>query len=239
VTELLGYSAPQVRAAEVPYLDAGVPLMQRAATALAAVVREHLPGDARVLALVGPGNNGGDALFAAAELAADGVDVSLLSVVPGKWHEEGLAAAVRAGARVVEFEDEGFAALAETSDLVLDGMFGTGSAGRESVALRGAARAAVEILLRLPGGRRPVVIAVDIPSGIDADSGAVPDPVVLPADVTVTFGGVKAGLLLPPADALAGEIRLIDIGIRPQLEQNEPVVRRDLPVHDQPASRIH
>ena len=71
---------------------------------------------------------------------------------------------------------------------------------------------------------RPDVVAVDLPSGISPDDGGVPDPVVLPADVTVTFGAVKAGLLLQPARRLAGGVRLIDIGLRPYLEGVEPLV---------------
>jgi NAD(P)H-hydrate epimerase len=53
----------------------------------------------------------------------------------------------------------------------------------------------------------------------------VPDPVVLPADVTVTFGAIKAGLLLAPASRFVGELRLVDIGLGPHLEHAEPLVR--------------
>jgi NAD(P)H-hydrate epimerase len=61
-------------------------------------------------------------------------------------------------------------------------------------------------------------VAVDIPSGVGPDDGAVPDPTVLPADLTVTFGGCKAGLLRQPAAGLAGRIVVVDIGITALLE---------------------
>jgi NAD(P)H-hydrate repair Nnr-like enzyme with NAD(P)H-hydrate epimerase domain len=69
------------------------------------------------------------------------------------------------------------------------------------------------------------VVAVDIPSGIHPDDGSVPDPAVLPATITVTFGGMKAGLLRGAAAGLAGEVRLIDIGIGAELAAMEPVYR--------------
>jgi NAD(P)H-hydrate repair Nnr-like enzyme with NAD(P)H-hydrate epimerase domain len=69
------------------------------------------------------------------------------------------------------------------------------------------------------------VVAVDLPSGIGPSDGRVPDPAVLPADVTVTFGALKAGLLLEPARSLAGRVILIDIGLGPELEGVEPVLR--------------
>jgi NAD(P)H-hydrate epimerase len=87
--ELVGWSVADVIAAEQPLLDAGKPLMQRAADGLAEVVREQLASSTsdrdadstapRVLALVGAGNNGGDALWACARIAADGVPVAVLA----------------------------------------------------------------------------------------------------------------------------------------------------------------
>ncbi|MCU1570584.1 MAG: NAD(P)H-hydrate epimerase [Naasia sp.] len=237
-----GYSAAQVRRAEQPHLDAGEPLMARAAAGLAAEIRAMLenesdngtgtgtgrsrsPGSApRLLLLVGPGNNAGDALFAGAELAAGGTEVTVVPVL-GRTHAEGLAAAEAAGVAVLPPTPiDAVVAAARNADILVDGLFGTGSAG--SPALRGAARAAVAALLPLlglPGA--PRVVAVDLPSGVDADTGEVPDPTVLPAEVTVTFGAVKAGLLRPPGRDYAGRLRLIDIGLLPELAQVEPLVR--------------
>jgi NAD(P)H-hydrate repair Nnr-like enzyme with NAD(P)H-hydrate epimerase domain len=119
-------------------------------------------------------------------------------------------------------------------DVIVDGIVGTGtttgSAG--SPALRGTARAVVEALLpALSGGPEgpegaggPDIVAVDIPSGIDPDTGAAPDPAVLPATVTVTFGGIKAGLLRGDGAALAGRVVLIEIGIEDDLAAVTPAI---------------
>jgi NAD(P)H-hydrate epimerase len=211
-----GYTAAQVRAAEQPLLDAGVPLMRQAAAALAAELRDLAPR--RVLVLVGAGDNGGDALFAAAELAAEGVTVDLLPTA-SRHHPEGVASALAAGARWADAAD--VFRLAADADVVLDGILGTGTS--RSPALRGASREVVAALLPvLDSPDRPRVVAVDIPSGIGPDDGAVPDPTVLPADLTVTFGAVKAGLLLEPGSRYAGRVVLVDLGLGPHL--GEPVV---------------
>ena len=211
-----GYTAAQVRAAERPLLEAGEPLMRRAAAALAAELRGLAPR--RILALVGAGDNGGDALFAVAELAAEGVSVDLVSTA-SRHHEEGARAALAVGARWADATE--VAALAATADVVLDGILGTGTSA--SPALRGTARevvAAVRPWIEQPA--RPQVVAVDIPSGISPDDGAVPDPTVLPADLTVTFGAIKAGLLLDPGSRYAGRVVLVDLGLAPYL--GDPVV---------------
>lgn len=216
MTPLAGYTAAQVRAAERPLLDAGVPLMRRAAAALAAELRGLAPG--RMLVLVGPGDNGGDALFAAAELAGEGVSADLVAVA-SRHHEAAAAAALAAGARWADAADA--AEIAAAADIVLDGILGTGTA--PSPALRGGAREVVaSILPVLAGATRPRVVAVDIPSGVGPDDGAVPDLTVLPADLTVTFGAVKAGLLVEPGSRYAGRVVLVDLGLAPYL--GEPVV---------------
>ncbi|WP_246852780.1 NAD(P)H-hydrate epimerase [Naasia sp. SYSU D00948] len=227
----VGYSAAQIRAAEAPHLANHEPLMQRAAAGLAAEIRGVIAERRRdgrlrharpcVLLLVGPGNNGGDALYAGAELAAKGKRILVLLVL-GRVHEDGLAAALAAGAEIVT-DDEAVEAAA-TADVIVDGIFGTGSSGRS--ALQGAARDVVMRLQPLLGGpEAPAVVAVDLPSGVDADDGSVPDPAVLPADLTVTFGGMKAGLLLSPARELAGRVRVVQIGIERQLARMEPALQ--------------
>jgi hydroxyethylthiazole kinase-like uncharacterized protein yjeF len=227
-----GYSAQQIRDAEAPHLAAGEPLMQRAAAALADVIVTLLPADAttRILVLAGSGNNGGDALFAAAVLAERGCDVNIVPV-GSRIHEAGLAAALAAGAHdEADVDAAGLFALAGSSAVVVDAILGTGSGTGSSAshALRGRARDVASAILPVvtaDGG--PVVVAVDIPSGIDPDSGSVPDPIVLPADVTVTFGAYKAGLLVEPAASLAGDIRLVDIGLGAELARMQPVVQSD------------
>lgn len=218
-----GYTADQVRAAEAPGLERGEPLMQRAAAGLAAELRSVLPDDGGVvLILAGSGNNGADAMYAGAELAGgtdadgtggpDGGGVSVAIVPTGdRLHPEALAAALEAGARL--FDAGEAAALASAADVVVDGVLGTGTSSGGS-ALRGTARDVVAVVLpALMENERAYVVAVDIPSGVDPDDGSVPDPLVLPADITVTFGAHKAGLLIAPGADLAGDIRLIDIGL--------------------------
>jgi hydroxyethylthiazole kinase-like uncharacterized protein yjeF len=229
------YTAAQVREAETPFLERGVPLMARASAALArevaALLVEQRGGvaGATVLVVAGSGNNGGDALHAAALLADLGATVSILPTT-ARMHREGLEAALAAGAglRPLDEDPSVLAELARGADVILDGILGTGSAGAPM--LRGRARDVVTALLPVVGGRstsarRPLVVAVDLPSGIGVDDGSVPDPTVLRADLTVTFGGVKAGLVAAPAAEYAGRIVVVDIGITDELER---IRRRDL-----------
>jgi hydroxyethylthiazole kinase-like uncharacterized protein yjeF len=197
------HTVEQVRAAESA-LMATLPdgaLMQRAATGLATVCIE-LMGQAygaRVLLLVGAGSNGGDALYAGARLARRGSQVEAL-LLAADTHGPGLAAFQAAGGRVVETLGD--------YDLVVDGVVGIG--GRPGLRDRTA-----DVVEALEAAAVPIV-AVDVPSGIDVDSGAVSGAHVV-ADVTVTFGTHKIGLLLDPAAAAAGSVELIDIGLGPYL----------------------
>lgn len=215
-----GYTVDEVRAAEAPLLGAGVPLMARAAAALADVVSSELSSigvrvrDARVLLLVGSGDNGGDTLHAGALLAGRGARVAYMPL-GSRVHAEGEAAALEAGAtRVADAPDTPeFHAVLDAADAILDGIVGIGADG---VGLRGPARTAVMFArerVREREGRLPVTFAVDVPSGIHPDTGEVGDAdAVLPADVTVTFGACKAGLLRA-APELVGRIELVDIGL--------------------------
>lgn len=227
-----GYSAAQIRRAEAPLLAQGLPLMARAAHALAEAVLGELAqvGAAAgpVLVLVGSGNNGGDALYAAAELCAGGAECWLLPV-GSRLHSEGLAAALAAGAELLAApdasEEDMVSVVASRKGrvrLIIDGVLGTGSAGRAD--LRGKPLAVVEELLSWNSAGLTVV-AVDIPSGLDADTGQAAEGAVLPADLTVTFGGCKAGLLRGRGPELAGRIEVVDIGLLPALAQVEPLVR--------------
>lgn len=118
------------------------------------------------------------------------------------------------------------AAEAATADAVLDGLLGIGGRG----APRGVGGMLTRVLaatLTDRGPDSPLVVAVDLPSGIGVDDGALPtDGTVLPADLTVTFGGVKAGLLLPPAAALAGTVWPVDLGLATD-DEHAAVIRLD------------
>ena len=191
------YDVATVRAAEQPLLEAQPEgtLMARAAAGLARVCAQVLGGayGARVLVLVGAGNNGGDVLHAGALLARRGARVEAL-LLADRVHEAGLAALGRAGGRVV---GEG----GNIGDL--DGILGIGGRG----GLRGRA---ADVISALPDGA--LVVAADVPSGVDASTGEVAGPAVR-ADVTVTFGAVKTGLLVDPGAAHAGVVELVDIGL--------------------------
>ncbi|MBT2467628.1 NAD(P)H-hydrate dehydratase [Streptomyces sp. ISL-66] len=195
------YSVETVRAAErelMARLPEGA-LMRRAAAGLAAVCARLLPRvyGARVVLLVGSGDNGGDALYAGARLARRGAGVTAVPVDPSRVHPGGLAALLAAGGRLDPAVPPG-------ADLVVDGLVGIGGRG----GLRPAAAALVE---RIPAGA--VVVAVDLPSGVDADTGEVAAGTAVRADVTVTFGAYKPGLLIAPGASRAGVVHLVDIGL--------------------------
>lgn len=217
------YTADAVRAAEAPLIAEGHPVMRWAAAALAEIVAAELdaaPG--AVLVLAGAGDNGGDALYAAAALAdrGDRVDVVL---VRDRVHRGALDAATAAGVRVVSASD----VCSRLSDyaLVLDGILGIGRLADRR--LRGSARAIVEAILALT--ERPRIVAVDLPSGLDPDDGTA-DATVLPADVTVTFGALKAGLVRGRGPELAGSVHLVDLGLEPALRRAHPAVTSPIPV---------
>jgi len=196
------YDAATVRAAEQPLLEAQPEgtLMARAAGGLARVCAQLLGGayGSRVLLLVGAGNNGGDVLHAGALLARRGARVEAL-LLADRVHEPGLAALRRAGGRIVIDGDGDLGHI----DLVLDGILGIGGRG----GLRGRA---AEVAAALPDGA--LVVAADVPSGVDASTGEVAGAAVR-ADVTVTFGAVKTGLLVDPGAAHAGVVELVEIGL--------------------------
>ena len=195
------HTVEQVRTAEATLaqrLPEGA-LMQRAADGLASAVLDLL-GSAygrRVLLLVGSGDNGGDGLFAGARLARRGAAVQALLLEPDRAHGPGLAALRVAGGRVVP--DLGSAS---PPDVVVDAIVGIGASG----GLRPDAAAIVQALPDAP------VVAVDVPSGVDVDSGEVHGPHVV-ATVTVTFGTHKVAHLVEPAASACGAVHLVDVGL--------------------------
>ncbi|MFF3731873.1 NAD(P)H-hydrate dehydratase [Streptomyces sp. NPDC002476] len=220
------YSVETVRAAERALMDR-LPegaLMQRAAAGLAAACADVLRRrgrvyGARVVLLVGSGDNGGDALYAGARLARRGAGVRAVLTSPGRAHAGGAAALLAAGGRVVEpgtapGEDTGpggpltAAAWGGHIDLVVDGITGIGG--------RGGLRPDAAALVRAFTATGAAVVAVDLPSGVEADTGEVLGDAVR-ADATVTFGTYKRGLLIDPAAERAGALHLVDIGLGPEL----------------------
>ncbi len=205
------FSVAQIRDAEEQAFLVTAPgsLMQRAAFALgvgcADLLRETFGRvyGTSVLVVVGPGNNGGDALFAGALLARRGVRVEIFCVVPGVCHEVGLTAVLVAGGRVID-------SLAGEFDLVLDGIAGLGSS-----------RPVDSELARFINFS-PLVVAVDIPSGVNADTGVCDVDACIHADVTFTFGALKPGLVLAPGAAFVGAIEVVDLDLE---FDSDPVLR--------------
>ena len=205
------YSIAQIRAAEERAFLVTAPgsLMQRASFALGIgcvdLLRETFGRvyGTSVLVVVGPGNNGGDALFAGALLARRGVRVQVYCVRPGVCHEIGLADVLSAGGRVID-------SLSGDFDLVLDGIAGLGSS-----------RPVDGELARFINFS-PLVVAVDIPSGVNADTGECDVDACVHADVTFTFGALKPGLVLAPGAAFAGAIEVVDLDLE---FDTEPVLR--------------
>ena len=203
------YSVETVRTAEralMARLPEGA-LMQRAAAGLAAACAQLLGRvyGSRVVLLVGSGDNGGDALYAGARLARRGAGVTAVLLSPERAHQGGLAALRRAGGTVANPSDAAEEVI-RAADLVVDGIVGIGG--------KGGLRPDAARLAALAGASRAVVVAVDLPSGVEADSGEVRGDAVR-ADLTVTFGTHKPALLIDPAREYAGSVRLVDIGLEP------------------------
>ncbi len=192
------HTVAQVRAAETELRDRLPPgaLMQRAAAGLAVACAGRLGRvyGSGVVLLVGAGDNGADALWAGARLATRGAAVS--AVLTGEPRKDALAALLAAGGRVADS--------VAAQGLVVDGLVGIGA--------RGPLRSAAAALAGHVSGRD--VVAVDLPSGVDADTGAV-EGVAVRAALTVTFGTYKPGLLVGAGRAHAGRVKLVDLGLAP------------------------
>ena len=209
-------------------------LMERAGLAVAATARQRLaaaPGGfagANILVLVGPGNNGADGLVAARHLRRWGAEVTAYLVTgfpaanlpPGNKLAAKLELARRYDVSLLSAADdpglERLAGRLRRSRLVLDAVLGTG----RSRPLTGTVQ---EVMLRVGDHRnqptsapRPLLLALDLPTGLDADTGAV-DAACPGADLTLALGLPKAGLLAFPGAAKVGELQTLDIGLPPGL----------------------
>jgi NAD(P)H-hydrate epimerase len=203
----------------------------------------------RILVLCGPGNNGGDGLVAARHLAEWEGDVVVYMLAPDaasgaptKRRDESDANLAKVRALDVPVfiapaltpdpsprrgegshdEDSGFERLQQALDgaeIVVDALLGIGR-------IRPIAGALAEILLRLDAARSrtlpPKIVAVDLPTGVDADSGRA-DPLAVRADMTVTFGLAKVGLYALPGSEHAGSVQVVDIGLPKDAERTMPV----------------
>lgn len=217
---MVGLMSRVLTVAECRVLDAravaaGVPsllLMEHAALGLARVVRQVGGADASVTVLVGKGNNGGDGLALARLISASGGFARCLTLYDaGGWASvlEGDCRVQHGAALAVGVSMETFSegCSAERGGVVVDAMFGTGLVRP----LSGLAAGGVGWI----GGCRSggaVVVAADVPSGVDADTGETAGPAVV-SDHTVMFGGAKPGLVCGAGSACAGRLWLGGLGL--------------------------
>src|SRR5512138_35407 len=167
-------------------------------------------GEGEVVGLVGAGNNGGDTLIALSVLAAEGWKARAYLVKRKK--DDLVKRFIEAGGEVLSKENpfEQLAQAIETADVFLDGIFGT---GLKLPLKKDVAEFLSEVNDVLDGlDETPLIIAVDTPSGVDADTGEVADETIA-ADLTVTMAAIKQGMLKLPAFEYVGELKVIDIGL--------------------------
>src|SRR6185312_12590943 len=212
-------TSTEMRALEAAAVEAGISEKQLMEEAGLAVAQEawmllgSLDGR-RIVVLAGPGNNGGDGLVAARHLCDWGADVAVW--VARKRKDTSLEPELeQREIPIVQGEDdpayERLDTLLTAAELVIDALLGIG----QKRALE--PDEPITVALRKLGDARkgfspPKVVAVDLPTGINADSGAV-DPAAVEPDITVTFGLPKVGMYQAPASALLGRVQVIDIGI--------------------------
>ena len=198
-------------------------LMENAGLAVAEYARRRLGRVAgtRAVILVGPGNNGADGLVAARHLRRWGAEVTACLLTRRPDVDPKLAAAREYGVTILDLFHDGdmgrYQSLLSRSDLVIDAVLGTG----RSRPLEGLVREALVCVSALEEGNRvPLMLALDLPTGLDADTGAVDDatPVM---DATLALGYPKAGLLAFPGAERVGELAVLDIGLPGGVGQDE------------------
>jgi hydroxyethylthiazole kinase-like uncharacterized protein yjeF len=193
----------------------GIVLMENAGRGVAEFIYATLvnpPAD-RVMILCGPGNNGGDGFVVARHLHNAGVPMDVVLAVPPEKStgDAGTNLAILERMKfgfVRAFEPDGLEAAraaAGRAHVIVDALLGTGSTGSP----RGVIAALVELANTTPTARR---IAIDLPSGLDAERGEVHEP-CFRADATVTMVAPKAGFLTPAGRQVVGRIVTVDIGL--------------------------
>lgn len=194
-------------------------LMDHAGRSVAEAVQARLEGEVgglRVLVLAGPGNNGGDGRVAARYLSASGATVAIYDWKSGQLESGGISEALG--------DDQSrLSAELATSDVVLDALLGTGHARPLAPTMA----SALALVGQERARRRDLyVVAVDLPSGLNADSGAI-DPGTLAADLTVTLALPKVGLLLFPGASYVGELQVGSIGLPDDMPVEAGIVMLD------------
>ena len=203
-------------------------LMGNAGFAVATAARRAMGGTygKRVVVVCGKGNNAGDGLVAGRMLASWGASATAILLLGDEFAGAAASALERFPGRRA-----GPGALARElsrADLVIDAIFGVGLS-------RPPEGPAADAIAQLSGGSTPV-LAVDVPSGVDADTGQVLGGAAVRAVATLTLGGLKPGLLFEPGRSLAGRVEVADIGVPEDLRGGSawaleaPDVRASLPV---------
>ncbi len=215
-------------------------MMEHAGRGLADIVDELgvVNNWRRVVGLVGPGNNGGDTLVALAHLAREGWLAKAYCIKRITKDDELVQRLLHAGGEILlaEQDDEydSLDAALEETDILLDGLLGTGVKLPLKPEIANLLFAVQGILHSLE--EPPFVIAVDCPSGVDCDTGQAADETIA-ADLTVTMEAVKQGLLRLPAFELTGEIEIADIGL-PETLPAWKAITRFVPDPNWVASRL-
>lgn len=216
------YSAAQVRALDAWEIEKrrvpGFTLMTRAAEGALKILRARWPQARRVAVVCGAGNNGGDGYVLARLARLVGLEALVLAAAPpdklGGDARRAMEEWLAAGGSAHPFVADALSG----SDVIVDGLLGSG--------LAGAPRAAALTVIRAINAAKRPVLALDIPSGLDADTGAVHE-VAVHAEVTVSFVALKSGLFLGAGPAHAGVVLLDDIGVvAPHEPQFAPLMRR-------------
>jgi hydroxyethylthiazole kinase-like uncharacterized protein yjeF len=197
--------------------DVGVPgpvLMERAALGVSSLILSEYPGR-HTLIVCGRGNNGGDGLAAARQLHLAGHPVACVVAAASAAELSpdaalNFKAAEKAGVNLRTGQVPDY--LWDETELVVDCLLGTGATGELRDKVAEWAR-----LINAAGARGIPVLAVDVPTGVDAATGSIARGTVA-ADVTVTFHAAKSGFVCPPGSEAAGEVLVWDIGIPESLE---------------------
>ncbi len=204
--------------------EAGIPallLMENAAVGILRAIREmlgdRLPGR-KFIIVCGKGNNGGDGYALARHLHNRGAEVQVLSagMILDLQGEAAINAQIfcRIGGSVTELKPSGAIPDLPPADLVIDALLGTG--------LNGPAKGQIARLIEWINARPEPVLAVDIPSGVESDTGSAKGPAIS-ANATVTMGLLKRGLVLPPGRDLAGKVTIANISLPPRIRAGSQV----------------
>ena len=238
------FSVKEMQALEIEANNSGLTyemMMQNAGRGLAEIIDNAYSQlyNKKILALIGSGNNGGDALIALSELTLTNWETYAYIVKKRSDDDRLVKTFIENGGKVIRIdEDNHFIRLTEllpTCQVLLDAVFGTGIKLPLSVEIADVLSFTKKFIERQTD--RIHVVAVDCPSGVDCETGAAAD-VVIPSEITVTMAGYKTGLIRFPAAKLAGEILVSSIGPidnlktyidNPKVILNKEIIRKYLP----------